>query len=91
MTPAKILLVDDHQSMRGDLRSWLHGRPKFRVVGDACDANAAWLAVDRLDPDVVILDLELPDAIGMPIARRLRRNRPDIRVVILTKPTGCTS
>ena len=87
MTPARILLVDDHQIMRDGLRLLLRENPGFEVVGDAFDTEAAWRAVNELKPDLIILDLELPGAGGMALALRLQQNFPDIKVVILTGHT----
>ena len=84
MTPAKILLVDDHQIMRDGLRLLLREHPEFQVVGAAFETEAAWLAVKDLEPDIVILDLELPGAGGTALALRIRLNYPEIKVVILT-------
>jgi DNA-binding NarL/FixJ family response regulator len=84
MTPAKILLVDDHQIMRDGLRLLLRDKPEFTVVGDAFDTEAAWLAVQDLEPDLVILDVEMPGAGGVAFAKRLRQDFPEIKVVILT-------
>jgi DNA-binding NarL/FixJ family response regulator len=84
MTPAKILLVDDHQIMRDGLHLLLHDKPEFKIVGDAFDTEAAWLAAKELKPDLVILDLELPGIGGAALAHRLRQNLPEIKVVVLT-------
>lgn len=85
MTPARILLVEDQQIMRGGLRSMLRGIPEFRVVGDVFDTKAAWLAAKRLTPDLVTLDLELPGSGGLALANRLGRRLPKIKVVMFTK------
>lgn len=87
MIPARILLVDDHQIMRDGLRLMLRERPEVEVVGDAFDTEEAWLAVENLKPDVVILDLELPGVGGMALARRLQQHFPEIKVIILTGHT----
>jgi DNA-binding NarL/FixJ family response regulator len=84
VTPAKILLVDDHQIMRDGLRLMLRDLPEFRVVGDAFETEAAWQAVRELKPDLVLLDLELPGAGGVALANRLRQSFPDVKVVVLT-------
>lgn len=84
MTPAKILLVDDHRIMRDGLRLLLRDKPEFQVVGDACDTEAAWLAASELKPDIVILDLEIPGGGGVALTRRLRQNLPEIKVVVCT-------
>lgn len=87
MTPARILLVDDHQIMRDGLRLLLREHARFEVVGDAFETEAAWLAVKELMPDLVILDLEVPGAGGMALALRLQQAYPEIKVVILTGHT----
>jgi DNA-binding NarL/FixJ family response regulator len=87
VTPAKILLIDDHQIMRDGLRLLLRDKQEFHIVGDAFDTEAGWLAAKDLRPDVVILDLELPGIGGAALASRLRQNLPDIKVVILTGHT----
>lgn len=84
MTPAKILLVDDHQIIRDGLRLLLRDQPEFLVVGDAFDAEAAWLAVQKNEPDLIILDLALPGASGLTLVQRLRGEYPEIKVVVLT-------
>jgi len=84
VSPAKILLVDDHQILREGLRLVLQAEPGFEVVGEAGDTDTAWEAVNRLKPDFVILDLDLPGVGGAAFAVRLREQRPAIKIVIFT-------
>jgi DNA-binding NarL/FixJ family response regulator len=75
----RVLIVDDHVGFRATARkSLLSGG--FDVVGEAHDGAQALEAVARLQPDVVLLDVQLPDANGFEVAARLRSNghRPDV-------------
>jgi DNA-binding NarL/FixJ family response regulator len=80
----KIALVDDHHVFRTGLRSIIAGAGDLSVVGEAPDARKAYAMVAATKPDVVILDLMLPDGDGIAVARELRRRTPEARVLILT-------
>lgn len=82
--PAKILLVDDHQLLRQGLRLILRGQRGMTVVGEAGSGEQAWLLVQKLRPDLVIADIEMPGGSGLELARRIRTEFSAIRVVILT-------
>ncbi|HEX6446039.1 MAG TPA: response regulator transcription factor [Streptosporangiales bacterium] len=64
------LIVDDHQLFRTSARLLLQAEG-FDVIGEAVDGDSAVAAVDRLRPDVVVLDVQLPDTTGFDVARRL--------------------
>ena len=82
MSRTSVLIVDDHESFRVAARTLLE-QAAFRVVGDAPDGRSGLAAADRLRPDVVLLDIRLPDLDGYEVARRLRGDRPR-PVVVLT-------
>jgi DNA-binding NarL/FixJ family response regulator len=75
----RVLIVDDHDVFRATARRWLTAGG-FDVVGEAADGAQALEAVARLRPDVVLLDVQLPDSNGFEIAARLGSDghRPDI-------------
>lgn len=77
-----VLIVDDHPTFRSSARSVLEA-DGFVVVGEAGDGNAAIEAVRRLHPDLVLLDVQLPDMDGFEIARRLQADR-DTPAIVLT-------
>jgi DNA-binding NarL/FixJ family response regulator len=79
---AKILIVDDYAPFRRSARRMLEAAG-FDVVGEAADGTSAFDAVRELRPDVVLLDVQLPDVDGFEVARRLAAE-PDVPVVILT-------
>src|SRR5687767_12897214 len=77
--PTRVLIVDDHALFRRSARRLLE-LEGYEVVGEAGDGAAALAAVDELRPDVVLLDVNLPDATGFDIAGRLRGR--GVRVVL---------
>jgi DNA-binding NarL/FixJ family response regulator len=79
-----ILLVDDHRILRDGLRLRLHQEPDFRVVGDAANAAEAYQCVERLAPEVVIMDVNLPGDNGLVATTRIKTAWPNTRVIILT-------
>jgi DNA-binding NarL/FixJ family response regulator len=78
-----VLIVDDHLRFRATARSWLT-RAGFDVIGEAADGADALEAAARLQPDVVLLDVQLPDTNGFEIAARLTVNGASSSVVVLT-------
>jgi DNA-binding NarL/FixJ family response regulator len=79
-----IVLADDHPIVRQGISGLLESEPGFVVVGEAGDGREAVELVERLQPDVAILDLMMPELNGMEVARRALRLSPRTRVVILS-------
>ncbi len=82
--PIRIVLVDDHQIVRVGLKTLLENFPKLVVVGEAATAAEALEVVPRLVPNVVLLDIRLPDGSGLDVCRKLHQTLPSIRVLMLT-------
>lgn len=82
MAARSLLIVDDHASFRQWARK-LFERSPLEVVGEADDGASALAAVDRLRPDVVLLDVRLPDIDGIEVATRIA-SKADPPIVILT-------
>jgi DNA-binding NarL/FixJ family response regulator len=80
----RVLLADDQALVRAGLRRLLDEQPDIEVVGEAGDGRQAVAAVERLRPDVVLMDIRMPDLDGIEATRQLSRQRPGARVVILT-------
>ena len=80
----KILLVDDHEVVRMGLRTLLDKRPGFAIVGEAGAVGEAVAAAAQLEPDVVVMDIRLPDGTGVDACREIRAARPETRVIMLT-------
>ncbi len=88
MKKLRILLVDDHEVVRLGLATLLEDIPGVIVVGEAGSAREAMIACERLDPDLVILDIRLPDQTGVDVCRRITERWPHIRVIMLTSYTN---
>jgi len=80
----RVLIVDDHEVLRTGTRQVLESSDDIVVVGEADDGSAALAVIDELDPDVVLIDIRLPDRSGIDVARQLTLTHPDVRVVILS-------
>lgn len=79
----RVLIVDDHPSFRATASAVL-AADGFEVVGEAEDGRSALEAVARLEPDLVLLDVQLPDTDGFTVAMELRRHNGTGPVVVLT-------
>jgi DNA-binding NarL/FixJ family response regulator len=84
MQPLRLLLVDDHALFREGLISLLSYQDDFTVVGEAEDAESALNQARALEPDIVLMDIELPGEDGVIATRRLKMEMPAITVVMLT-------
>jgi len=82
--PIRLLLVDDHQVVRIGLRTVLHNNQGITVVGEAESKAAAVRTVKRLKPDIVLMDVRLPDGSGVEACRDILASHPTTRVIFLT-------
>jgi DNA-binding NarL/FixJ family response regulator len=82
--PIRILVADDHPIVRDGLVAVLLTQPDFDVVGESATGPETIERVAALDPDVVLLDLEMPELDGVETLRRLRERDPEIRVIVFT-------
>ena len=83
----RVLLADDHSIMRDGLRVMLEQSGEFEVVGQARDGEEAVRAASELAPDVVVLDVMMPNKDGVEACREIMESLPDTRVVMLTAST----
>ena len=80
----RLLVVDDHEVVRQGLAALLSRRDGFQVVAEAGTVAEALAAAERFKPDLVIMDIRLPDGSGIETCREIRSEYPDTRVVMLT-------
>ena len=85
---ATVLLVDDHELIRQGLRRAFERADDFTVVGEAASVAEAVAAAKQHQPDVVVVDVRLPDGNGLDVARMLRDQNEDIGIVVLTMYAG---
>ena len=83
-TTIKVLLVDDQQDLVDELRSLLQTDPQIQVVGTACDGFDALQKMQNNLPDVVLMDIRMPNMNGVVATERIKATYPDVKVVILT-------
>jgi DNA-binding NarL/FixJ family response regulator len=80
----KILIVDDHKLFRDGLRELLSGRPDLEVAGEAADGDSAVRFVRDHRPDVVLMDISMPNLNGIEATREILSFRPETKIVILS-------
>jgi len=78
------MLVDDHEVVRMGIRTLLERRPGFTIVGEAGTAAEAVSMARQCEPDVIVMDIRLPDGNGVEATREIRGERPETRVIMLT-------
>lgn len=82
--PIRLLLVDDHPVVRDGLMAILSTQSDFTIAGEAGDGLTAVNLAQQLNPDVILLDLEMPELDGVETLRRIRENDPEARVIVFT-------
>lgn len=83
--PIKVLLVDDHKIVRQGVRAYLQTLADIKIVAEADSGAAAVAAVEKYQPDVVLMDLEMPgDLDGIAATRQIRKLRPKTQVIVVT-------
>jgi DNA-binding NarL/FixJ family response regulator len=84
MTAIRVVLADDHAVLRLGIRNLLNRSPDIEVVGEAGNGFEAIQQVEALQPDVLLLDMEMPGLDGVEVARRLRTQGSPVRILVLS-------
>jgi len=84
MRQVRLLLADDHRMFRQGLRELIERKTSFAVVGEARTGREVLAQVDQLRPDIILLDIQMPELDGISVARQLAVSHPTIKIIILT-------
>ena len=84
MNKLRILLADDHRIIRDGLQNLINAEPDMIVTGSVGDGRAAWRAVKELQPDIVVMDISMPDMSGAEATERIKRDFPNVKTIALT-------
>ncbi len=84
MDPTRILIADDHTLLRDGLRALLASIPDIEVLGEAATGQEALRLATELQPDVILMDIQMPDMNGIEATRQILRTSPHMGIIILT-------
>jgi DNA-binding NarL/FixJ family response regulator len=80
----RVVVADDHTLVRQSVSKAVRGEPGVEVVAEVADGGAALRAVERLQPELLVLDIAMPGGDGLTIAEQVRRERPGVRIMFLS-------
>ena len=84
METLRIVLAEDHTILREGLRALLSADPNFEIIGEAQNGREAVRCVEKLEPDLVLMDLSMPRMSGMDAIREIKRRYPEVKIIALT-------
>lgn len=85
--PTRILLAEDHNTVREGIKMLVNAQPDMQVVGEAADGLAAIEQTRALLPDLLVMDISMPELNGLKATEKLRREFPDLKILTLTRHT----
>jgi len=88
MSRIKVLLAEDHTIVRKGIRSLLDDQPNIEVIGEAEDGREAIEKVEKLAPDIILMDNTMPILNGLEATRQIKKRFPEIKILILTMHTN---
>ncbi|MGC2235719.1 MAG: response regulator transcription factor [Pyrinomonadaceae bacterium] len=87
MEKLRIVLVEDHQTVREGIKLLINSQPDMEVVSEAGDGAAAIKEVQRHAPDIIVMDISMPELNGLKATKKLKQICPDVKVLTLTRHT----
>lgn len=84
LAPVRVIIVDDHGMVRKGLTAYLSNRPDIEVTGEARDGREALTLCEQLHPDVILMDLVMPEMGGVAATRAIHQRWPQVQVIALT-------
>ena len=88
MEPVRVIVVDDSREFRDLVISIVHRRPELRVIAEACNGEEAVQKIQKLCPDLVLLDLGLPILNGLQVARTIGKKAPQSKIVFISQESS---
>ena len=88
MGKIKVLIADDHTILRQGIKALLDNQAEIEVIGEAKDGREALTLIERLLPDVILMDIAMPGLNGLEATRRIKKKFPEIKVLVLTMYTN---
>jgi DNA-binding NarL/FixJ family response regulator len=88
MSSLKVLIVEDYESFRRFIRTTLLKRPELQIVGEASDGLQAVKKAEKLQPDLILLDIGLPTLNGIEAARQIRKLSPESKIIFLSQESS---
>ena len=85
MNKYRIFLSDDHAILRDGLKHIITSNPDYEVIGESGDGRDALEKIEKMKPDIVILDISMPSMTGVEVARNIKKYNPNIKIIILTQ------
>ena len=85
MNRIRVLIVDDHAILRDGIRSLLDRQEDLEVVGEACNGREGVEQVEKLKPDIVLMDIAMPVMNGLEATQQIKKDYPEVKVLILTQ------
>ena len=83
----RILLAEDHNTVREGIKMLVNAQPDMEVIGEAADGRAAIAETRRLEPDLLVMDISMPEMNGLKATEKLRQEFPDLKILTLTRHT----
>ena len=83
----RIILAEDHETVREGIKLLVNSQPDMEVIGEASNGSAAIKAVQKLKPDIIVMDISMPEINGLKATKRIKQDSPQIKILALTRHT----